>query len=225
MMALFMLAGCTADQAEDRFRAALPTAEEVTIGVPTVVRARVAASSAAPAQAYVLTRTISEQLNGIVRNVLDTLRDVTSGPPAEMDEHHAVWGPIGSALSPVVYRLVVDDAGHFELDGTPKGADAWQPVLAGDGGGFVLHPPDGGTIQAQHGDGRISMRLDGVGSLVAGEYAYAAAPDGGGTFVFVTTDGAVHAWWGASGAGGATVAGVGTECWDATFAAVACDVP
>src|SRR5262249_58165828 len=140
-----VLAGCGGSRAsEEEFLSALPRREQVELAFPdgSVGASKSGVRSNAlvgqTAELYVVTRTTSERLNGLVGSVLDTLGRITRTPPTAMDRGRAVWGPFTPVLSPVNYRLVIERVGPAEfahhLAGRPKSdlsEESFHPVLPG----------------------------------------------------------------------------------------------
>src|SRR5262249_50166325 len=175
-----VLAGCGGSRvSEEEFLSALPKREQVELAFPdgSVGASKSGVRSGAlvgqTAELYVVTRTTSERLNGLVGSVLDTLGRITRTPPTAMDRDRAVWGPFTPALSPVNYRLVIERVGAaafaHHLDGRPKSdfsEEAFHPVLAG-----VSSP------QRQAGHFGIDLNrlhtLDPVGTPQTGAIAFA----------------------------------------------------
>ncbi len=118
---------------EQALREALPTAETMTIHLPS-------SSNLVPEQAmfYKFTRNITLGVNGWVRNICNLIEDVVELPPTETDgETYAIWGPHTDALSPATWRVRVDRVGEgafdFVVEGWPKAADAADAVTVLEG--------------------------------------------------------------------------------------------
>lgn len=120
--------GAGGDPGVATLKAALPSAEDMTIRMPSE-------AFLAPEQAvfYGFTRGITLHVNRFVYVITNIIEDVVSQPPTETDgETYAVWGPYGEPLAPAVWRVRVDrvGAGRFEyvVEGWPRDADAGAAV-------------------------------------------------------------------------------------------------
>jgi hypothetical protein len=225
---MFFVLACAACAAETDDFSVLPP-EGMAIGKAGSGSEGGAAGMADPAPLYVITRVTTEHVNGLIRGVVQTVWDLA----------RRGGGPVTPLLSPVTYRLVIAD-GAFHLDIKPKdaGDDAFQPLVHGAAGwfeanldlGHALDPidhPGTGVVRVLYGDGRIRLHHEDAGA--AHDYAFDATPPadgGGGTFAFATPDGQIRSMWNATGAGRGELRAadgrIEIECWDASFARVAC---
>ena len=161
-------------QVVDEMKAALPSAEQMTINVPT-------GNFLVGEQAtfYAFTRNVSLGVNGFVRNISNVVEDITELPPSETDgATYAVWGPYNEALSPATWRLRVDVASpgvfDYRVEGWPRdeGPEAALVVLSGhheDGAGprrgvgtWTYNLTNGHTLEplAHDSIGEVSVDYD-----------------------------------------------------------------
>jgi hypothetical protein len=153
--------GCAlkADDAE-RFREPIPQASDAALAVPgsqasggatgqsaSAVTLRVQGAGAGGAAAagtyatfYDFTRGVADGVDFATLAILGAVEIVVSLPPTTIDATHAVWGPGGSALDPIAWKLTVTEASaggyDYEVDGRPhlSTSDAdWKAVLTGFG--------------------------------------------------------------------------------------------
>ena len=116
----------------DQLKQALPTAEEMTIRMPSSDFLVLEQS-----QLYRFTREITLHVSLFVREITNLVEDVVELPPTETDgESYAVWGPHRAPLSPAVWRVRVDRKGVYRgdtrrdlatrrsVDAAPQGARA-----------------------------------------------------------------------------------------------------
>jgi hypothetical protein len=138
-----VLVGCGGSSSSDPFKASLPSQSSTALTVPGGGSATASVGESqqallgATAQFYLITRTVTRDVNGLVGAILALVEHITDDPASARDANRAVWGPLTDALSPATYLLVVEKVGpsdyHYVLTGKPKGADdtAYQAVLAG----------------------------------------------------------------------------------------------
>ncbi len=142
LVVLVVLAGCMANSAEEEYRDAVPTAEALSMTVPQAdsmsdTGALREALIGQRAPFYVMTRSVSAQVNGGVWFAMQIVHTIVRQRPTTIDNEHAVWGPWTDSLSPITYRFEVVRFGNrfyrFALHGKPKASDdhAFVPVLAG----------------------------------------------------------------------------------------------
>lgn len=143
LLALALVPACTQDDTESTgpresagvatLRAALPTAEQMTIRLPSQ-------AALAPEQAtfYAFTRGITLRVNGTVHVISEVIRDVVETEPSETDgETFAVWGPFQDALSPAAWRVRVerqaDGSFTYVVQGWPRNGEAANAVTVLEG--------------------------------------------------------------------------------------------
>jgi hypothetical protein len=101
----------------------IPTAENVQIRVPEQVAAG-ERSIGQLADYYVVTRTISRDLNASAAWVLLTVHFIVQFPPTSSDGDTYTWGPYRDALDPAEWRLTVTETAggsyDWNLDGRSK---------------------------------------------------------------------------------------------------------
>lgn len=122
-------------------RAALPTAEHMTIRVPTQ-----AALTGEQATFYGFTRGVSVHVNGTVHFITDLIRDVVETPPADTDDAtYALWGPYRDALSPASWVVRVDrqpdGSFRYSVQGFDRNGDPAAATTVLEGG----HTPGDGA--------------------------------------------------------------------------------
>jgi hypothetical protein len=96
-----------------------------------------------PASFYEFTWSITNAVDTVTVAIVGEIVAVASLPPTTIDANHAVWGPGGSALDPVQWRLTVTLVGDEEYDYAVDGrahlsqseAD-WRSILTGHGFGM-----------------------------------------------------------------------------------------
>ncbi|MFZ5478676.1 MAG: hypothetical protein ACOZNI_18030 [Myxococcota bacterium] len=110
----------------------LPTEEQIRINLPTEGAAKDTHGGTDFAEYYVVTRNVTEHVNGLVAFVLGTVAYVTTLEPSwsDTEENTAIWGPYkDSGLDPVETGVWV----RAEDDGTYTWA--------------VFQVPNGGTVE------------------------------------------------------------------------------
>lgn len=119
----FVLGGCeAADDGADEFRGGVPRHEDVEMVVPGAAAAAEGAASVQGAllgeraELYVMTRAITNVVNGATVAVLTLLKTIVAFPPTSLGQDVAVWGPHTEPLNPNAWRLTVRrvDAGEFD---------------------------------------------------------------------------------------------------------------
>ncbi len=220
-------AGCGGVEADDLL-ADVPRTEDLQLrGLGDGAGAGAADQPLAPL--YVVTRRTSAQLNGMVAAPLDLVWRITRDPPALGADGTAVWGPLTEALSPAVYRLVVQRTApgsvRYVVEGRRKdGSDDFRPIVTGtasaDGGEVAMDftvaraldpvagiDQDGGmAARYQRAPDHAAVALHIQAGDTGAAYAYTAARDGSGGMDFgAEVDGmgavAIRSRWAASGAG------------------------
>lgn len=162
--------GCV-QQGDDieRFRAAIPSKEDVRLAGPDEQAATGshAASADEPwadgpwAKYYGFTRYVREGVNDVTGVVLGSVWLIVHTRPTDHDDHEAVWGPWHDSLSPAEYRLrvteVATDQYEYALEGRKHGSsEEYLPVLSGLGYG---------RGDARHGNGNFTIDLDALRTL------------------------------------------------------------
>jgi hypothetical protein len=145
--------GCVAKQDDaDRFRQAVPQADEVALKVPGNAPASGTTTkdlhingggpttTSSSAEYYRFTRDLTGAVDFGTGVILGAVWIIVHTQPTSVDGTHAVWGPgNGNALDPVVWRFTVTEVGDKEydyvLDGQRKGTTDFVPVLTGHGYG------------------------------------------------------------------------------------------
>lgn len=146
-------AGCVVENKDDadRFREAVPQAEDVSLRVPGAsahgtrtqglrIATNGPTSADATARYYRFTRDLTSAVDIGAAFILGAIWAVVSTPPTSVSANTAVWGPgQGNALDPVVYRFTVREVANGEydyvLEGGRKGTTTFVPVLHGHGFG------------------------------------------------------------------------------------------
>lgn len=141
-----LLTGCELGAANE-YRNAVPTADTVKMNVPgstgqALTNAGTARQGLENEQAafYVLTRQVSQFVNGAGWVVLSLVKQITEYPATSVSEEKgvAVWGPYTEALSPNTWRLTVtknkDNDFSYVLQAKAKndGDDAFLTILSGN---------------------------------------------------------------------------------------------
>jgi hypothetical protein len=102
----------------------IPTANDVQIRVPDQAATASERTIGQLADYYVLTRTISRDLNAGAAWVLLTVHFVVQFPPTSSDGDTYTWGPYADALAPAEWRLTVtelaDGSYDWNLDGRSR---------------------------------------------------------------------------------------------------------
>jgi len=196
---MLVCAGCGAGSGSaESFLTALPSRQTLEVSGPSGGGAALRGDSLAllgeTAGLYVLTRQTTAQVNAIVGGPLDALSAIARTPPAAVGPDSAAWGPLTDALSPVVWRLLVNRLGPaehaFRLDVRPKsGGEAdFQPFLQGVSQGAAPGGPSQGTFSVDLG---LAHRLDPVANPAEGQVVAAWRSGSAGREVHVHLDG-VH---------------------------------
>ncbi len=150
LVCAFVMAGCVAKEDDaERFRQAVPLAEDVALRVPSGSNAggtttkglRLSGgptTTTSSAEYYRFTRDLTGAIDFGTGVILGSIWIVVHTQPTAIDAKHAVWGPgNGSALDPVVWRFTVTEVGDQEydyvLEGQRKGTTDWIPALTGHG--------------------------------------------------------------------------------------------
>jgi hypothetical protein len=195
----------------------IPTADQVTIKLPTASQNRTIGQLA---NWYVATRDITRTFNGGAAWVLVTVHSIVQLPVTSVEGNVYTWGPGSNALDPADYKLDVTAVGDgtygYKLSGRSKtvaGAqfeviiDGSADPRAGDdkGSGEFLIDFDAGRrvnpIDAGDSKGQVDakydlaakhldltiMTTDANNSPVAADYAYNETADGGGNMQFDIT--------------------------------------
>jgi hypothetical protein len=117
---------------------AIPTAEDVHIELPDGSSQKGVANAVGDLSPwYVVTRTVTRDLNGGTGWVLWVVHTIVQFPPTTVDGDTYTWGPWSDALDPAEYRLVVSDLGDetyaWTLDGRSKrdAAATFETVISG----------------------------------------------------------------------------------------------
>lgn len=138
---------------------ALPTADDVRIDLPEDASARGTAKALGELSPwYVVTRTVTRDLNGGTAWVLILVHAIVQFPPTSVDGDTYTWGPWDDgALAPARYRLVVTELANgsydWRLDGQSKRVEdaAFETVISGNA---VPSEPEG------QGHGQFTLDFD-----------------------------------------------------------------
>ncbi|MDP2315716.1 MAG: hypothetical protein Q8P41_22655 [Pseudomonadota bacterium] len=130
-LALALLSACGSFDAGSPYHEdLLPQEDRVRINLPVAEAAAKGAETGEWARYYVVTRGVTEHVNGLIAFVLGTVGYVTTLEPqwSDTDSRQAVWGPYSdSGLDPVETGLWVreEDDGSFSwaIFQLPKGGD------------------------------------------------------------------------------------------------------
>jgi hypothetical protein len=202
-LGFLLLAGCFPNS--DPFKNATPSAKMTQINVPGAAAGASAIAHGGKPQTlgqtagmYELTRGIAIVVNGGVAIILGTLEAIVDNPSTTHTATTAEWGPYTPALSPVTWKLDVQQVGAqdytYALRGKPKAADdsQYQTVLAGSShvvsevvgsGDFTLdfdiaHALDPTSLAR----GQITVHYDNTGDPRVVDVSFKAFDDGkGGT--------------------------------------------
>jgi hypothetical protein len=211
--AVSLVACIPQDQAPSELKAAIPTADQVKIKLPSSSARAVGQL----AEWYVATRNVTRTFNGGAGWVLVLIHTIVEYPVTSVSGDTYTWGPWSDALDPAEYKLDVRAVGdgtyEYQLSGRSKlvAASTFEVVIdgkadprAGDlkgNGNFLIdfdagrrvNPIDSGDakgqvdvnydLSARHMDLGI-MSTDDLGQPVMADYAYNETLDGGGDMVF-----------------------------------------
>jgi len=134
---------------------AIPTADQVAIHLPEAKMTRTVGQLA---PYYVVTRTVTRDLNGGTAWVLILVHAIVQYPATSTSGDTAIWGPWdGGALDPASYRLTVtalaDGSYDWSLDGKSK-TDPGAHFITVIAGNAVPSVPEG------QGSGRFTIDFD-----------------------------------------------------------------
>ncbi len=126
-----LLIACGGSSIDD-LRSGLPSSDTVQLNVPKPAGQALETGQAQQAAQglvayfYLVTRGVTELVNGGTGLVLLLVRSVTDYPPTSFNGHVAVWGPYTDPLQSNTYRLTATDLGNHQygyvLEGNGKGA-------------------------------------------------------------------------------------------------------
>jgi hypothetical protein len=164
------LSGCVLEKKEgaDRFREALPTAENVEVSGPESAQGEQGTASHVQteepwangpwAKYYGFTRHVRDGVNKVTAAVLGSIWIIVHSDPSSVADKEAIWGPYTDSLSPATWRFRVTEVGEdsytYALEGRPKGSSSdadYRAVLIGNGFG---------KGHESHGDGSFTIDLD-----------------------------------------------------------------
>ena len=193
---------------------AIPTADQVTIKLPTAGQSRTVGDLATY---YLTTRAATLTFNGGAAWVLTLLHAIVQYPVTSVSGTTSTWGPWSNALDPAEYRLDVTANGDgtyaYSLSGRNKlqSGSQFQMIITGDAdptagelagnGHFTLdlnashsvdpidNPTDKGVIDATYdlATKQLSLHIDTTddnGAAEVADYAYAEGADGSGDMTF-----------------------------------------
>jgi hypothetical protein len=167
-LVISMATGCVVQKTDDadRFREAIPQAEDVALRVPGSaagstqtqglhIATNGPTTAIASARYYRFTRELTGAVDGVTAMILGGIWAIVHTAPTSIDAKTAVWGPgQGNALDPVVYKLTVTEiaSGEYDyvLEGAPKGTTSFVPVLQGHGYGKARPEHRTGWFQADN---------------------------------------------------------------------------
>ena len=141
MCAPLLLVACAVEPDDaSKYREPLPAQGSVALGLPgssgssasTGTRTRdlgAGGSASSSAEFYGFSRNLTDAIDGNTSAILGAIWAVAQTPPTTIEPKKATWGPgQGSALDPVVWRLVVTEITSGEygyvLDARPKASTA-----------------------------------------------------------------------------------------------------
>jgi hypothetical protein len=138
--AMVAFAGCA--MGDNDYEGSVPTAENVALAVPAGATAANDGTTRSAllgqeADSYVLTRAVTDIVNGATGAVLLLVKTIVSYPPSSVHGDTAVWGPGSQPLEKNAYRLTVTRVEPhvftWALDAKPKTADdtAFVTILSG----------------------------------------------------------------------------------------------
>jgi hypothetical protein len=111
------------DDPPDAIRRAIPTADQVSIKLPTGGNREIGQL----AEWYVATRAITTTFNGGTAWVLVLIHTIVQFPVTSVDGDTYTWGPFGGALDPAEYKLDVRDVGDGTYEWRLSGRSRTQP--------------------------------------------------------------------------------------------------
>lgn len=134
---LLLAAGCGASgttSSVDELKASLPTRKMVAIAPEVTQVGAVSTCATLGASTFgTLTHQITAGADNVLGDILGTVGNITSNPPAQSSPGHALWGPITSPTGSI-YQLQVDQAGpnaiHFVLGGRTASTN-FQGIMEG----------------------------------------------------------------------------------------------
>ncbi len=130
-----LLIACGGSSIDD-MRSGIPSSDTVQLNVPKQAGQALEmgqAQQAAQGQLaffYVVTRGVTELVNGGTGLVLLLVKSVTDNPPTSFNGHVAVWGPYTDPLQSNTYRLTATDLGHHQYSYVLEGKAKWDPDSA-----------------------------------------------------------------------------------------------
>jgi hypothetical protein len=137
-LSLVLTSACIQQQEEHPIKQVLPTAENVKIHVPEAQQSSQGYALGDLADYYVITRTVSRNLNAGAAWVLILVHAIVQYPPTSRDGATYTWGPWSNALEPAEWRLTVteraDGSYDWAFDGRSKigaGTD-FETVISGN---------------------------------------------------------------------------------------------
>lgn len=165
-----LVVACVAEPDDaSKYREPLPAQGSVALALPrsggssTGTRTRDIGSTGSPsvtssAEYYAFSRTLTDAIDGNTAAILGAIWAVAQTPPTKIESNKATWGPgQGTALDPVVWRLVVTEVatGEYDyvLEGRPKASSSdtdFRAVLDGRGYGASHALHDSGSFMAHN---------------------------------------------------------------------------
>ncbi|HME91115.1 MAG TPA: hypothetical protein VKE49_06810 [Myxococcaceae bacterium] len=130
-----LLIACGGSSIDD-MRSGIPSSDTVQLNVPKPAGQALEmgqAQQAAQGQVaffYLVTRGVTELVNGGTGLVLLLVKSVTDNPPTSFNGHVAVWGPYTNPLESNTYRLTVTDLGNHQYSYVLEGKAKWDPDSA-----------------------------------------------------------------------------------------------
>lgn len=141
------------DEPPDAIKRAIPTAEQVSIKLPTGSAREIGQL----ADWYVATRQITTAFNGGSAWVLVLIHTIVQFPVTSVDGDTYTWGPFGDALDPAEYKLDVRDVGDGTYEWELSGRSRTEPTAEFEVIISGLSDPRAGELQ---GNGKFLIDFD-----------------------------------------------------------------
>lgn len=137
------LAACGGvEDGSDEFREAVPSRSQLSMDVPAPATSsengkKSSALLGAQADLYKLTYDVSRDVNETIWVGLHIVDGIVKHPPTKVGPESAIWGPLGDALEPLTWMLVVErkswNTYDYVLSARKRGdlKGSFTPILAG----------------------------------------------------------------------------------------------